>query len=95
MIDPTTGYFIVVATFHGNFGRRQQDFQLYHSAGYHIPTAETEIWAQGRVTGVEVPMDEGVDVGDEETLRIARIFMRDRLEKEELREKKITSLKGK
>lgn len=79
MIDPTTGYFIVIAAFHGNFGRRQQSFQMYHSAGYHIPTAETEIWAQGRVTGVEVPVDEGIDIGDEEDLRIARIFMEARL----------------
>lgn len=82
MRDPTTGYFLKVPPFSGNFGRRQQGFQMYHYGGCFIPREPK--WTQGRVIGVEAPISEGIDVGDEETLRIARTLMKDRLEREEL-----------
>lgn len=77
MKDPTTGYFLSLSPFAGDFGRRQQGFQLYHFAGYSIE--EYGAWSQGRTIGVEIPATEGIDIGDEEDLRIARIFMEARL----------------
>jgi len=80
MKDPTAGYLMDVAPFAHSFGRRQQSFQMYHSAGCFIPYFPK--YSQGRIVSVEVPVDEGLDVGDEEELRIARIFMEARLNKQ-------------
>lgn len=93
MKDPTSEYFMDVAPFAHSFGRRQQGFQMYHSAGSFMPYFPK--YSQGRTVCVEVPIDEGFEVGDEEELRIARIFMKARLEKKRAEKEKAYSLEGK